>query len=256
MKRSFFILLLLFAGRWLAAQEQNLHIVYIGDSITQGVQLDDPAEEAPPAAASAWLARQKGIGKVLFSNQGISGFTTVDFLPSGDTVFNKAEQAARSFSGQQEATLIFSISLGTNDSASAGPNGSPVSQEQYHDNLKAIIGRLLEDFPDSKIVIQLPVWYSPNTYNNSKYLQEGLTRLQSYFAQAGKLASEYALAKPGHVYASDNGAFGYFQEHYLSDLKPEQGREGTFYLHPNKKGAAALGVFWGIAIYQAARGGR
>jgi len=31
-------------------------------------------------------------------------------------------------------------------------------------------------------------------------------------------------------------------------LQPEQGHQGTFYLHPNKQGAAALGNFWGDAI--------
>ncbi len=249
-KRLFFILLLLIPGPEVFAQTQKLNIVYIGDSITQGAQLDDPATEAPPAITSAWLAQQKGIGRVEFSNVGISGFTTVDFLPATNTAFNKVEQSAHPFAGSQ-ASLVFSIMLGTNDSATEGTNGAPVSGQQYHDNLKAIIDRLLADFPDSKIVIQLPIWYSPNTYNNSKYLAEGLERLQTYFAQAAGLTAEYARLQPGHVFASGSGAFEYFKMHYLTDLRPEQGREGTFYLHPNKKGAAALAGFWGIAIYQA-----
>ncbi|MDB5142481.1 MAG: lipolytic protein family [Mucilaginibacter sp.] len=233
----------------LFAQKQNLNIVYIGDSITQGAQLDDPNTEAPPAIASAWLRQQKDIGKVEFSNQGVSGFTTVDFLPSTNTIFARANQAAAAFNGKKE-TLVFSIMLGTNDSASDGPNGSPISAVQYHDNLKTIIDRLIKHFPNCRIIIQRPIWYSPNTYNGARYLQEGLTRLQSYFPQIDKLVAEYAKTRPKQVFAANRKAFDYFTEHYLTNLKPEPGRQGTFYLHPNKKGAEALGIFWAGAIYQ------
>ncbi|HEY4194182.1 MAG TPA: GDSL-type esterase/lipase family protein [Mucilaginibacter sp.] len=249
LRSLFFIVLFLTASTTIFAQKQNLDIVYIGDSITQGVQLDDPSTEAPPATASAWLRKQKGIGKVEFSNQGVSGFTTVDFLPSTNTVFSRADQAAADFK-DKNATLIFSILLGTNDSASDGPNGSPVSAVQYHDNLKTIIDRLLKHFPDARFIIQQPIWYSPNTYNGARYLQEGLTRLQSYFPQIDKLVTEYASTKPGQVFSADKKAFDYFSTNHLTDLKPEPGRQGTFYLHPNKKGAEALGAFWAEAIYQ------
>lgn len=249
MKGFFFTGLFLTSSLVLFAQKQNLNVVYIGDSITQGGQLNDPATESAPAIASAWLTGQKGIGKVEFSNQGVSGFTTVDFLPSTNTVFPKADSAAKAFNDKY-ATLVFSIMLGTNDSASEGPNGSPVSAEQYHDNLKSIIDRLLQDFPNSKIIIQRPLWYSPNTYNSSKYLQEGLNRLQSYFPEIDQLAAEYAITKPKQVFAADRKSFNYFSRHYLTDLKPEPGRQGTFYLHPNKKGAEVLGSYWGNAIYK------
>lgn len=247
-KGFLFTVLFLTSSLALFAQKKNLNVVYIGDSITQGGQLNDPAADAPPAIASAWLRGQKGIGKVEFSNQGVSGFTTVDFLPSTNTIFPKADSVAKAFTNKQEM-LVFSIMLGTNDSASEGPNGSPVSAEQYHDNLKVIIDSLLKDFPNCKIIIQRPLWYSPNTYNSSRYLQEGLTRLQSYFPQIDKLAAEYA-AKSKQVFAADSKAFDYFRKYDLTDLKPEPGRQGTFYLHPNKKGAEALGTFWGKEIYK------
>ncbi len=243
------VLLILISGSLTFAQKKNLNIVYIGDSITAGGQMSDPATEAPPATASDWLRRQKDIGKVKFSNQGVSGFTTVDFLPSTHTVFANVDKAARAFDDKQ-ATLIFSIMLGTNDSACDGPNGSPVSADQYRNNLKAIIDNLLKNFPDSKIIIQRPTWYSPNTYNSARYLQEGLTRLQSYFPQIDKLVAEYSLSNPKHVFASGEEAFQYFKSNYLSDSNPEQGREGIFYLHPNKKGSVALGNIWAAAIYQ------
>lgn len=247
-----FLLLFLICSLFVTAQKQNLNIVYIGDSITQGAQLADPAKQGPAAIATAWLRKQKGIGNVEFSNQGVSGFTTVDFLPSTNTVFPRADKAAAGLD-TKNATLVFLIMLGTNDSAISGPNGSPVSAEQYHNNLKKIIDRLLQHFPNSKILLQKPTWYSPNTYNGSIYLQEGLTRLQSYFPQIDRLANEYKGADPGHVFASDEKAFEYFRAHYPTDLIPEQGHQGIFYLHPNSKGASALGEFWGEAIYQSVK---
>ena len=249
-KGIFLTLLILMVGSSLFAQKQNLNIIYIGDSITQGSQLGDPISESPPAIASNWLSRQKGVEKVKFSNQGVSGFTTVDFLPSTQIAFDRVKNVATALN-DRKTMLLFSIMLGTNDSASEGPNGSPVSPEQYHDNLKTIINRLLRYFPNAKFVIQRPIWYSPNTYNGSRYLQEGLSRLQSYFPQIDKLIIEYNSTNAGHVFSSDTKAFDYFKEHYLTELRPEQGREGIFYLHPNKKGAATLGTFWAQAIYLA-----
>jgi lysophospholipase L1-like esterase len=243
------MILLLIGNYPVFAQKKDLNIVYIGDSITAGGQMSDPATEAPPATASDWLAKQKDIGKVKFSNQGVSGFTTVDFLPSTHTVFINVDKAAKALDDKQ-AALIFSIMLGTNDSACQGPNGSPVSAGQYHDNLKTIIDSLLKSFPGCKIIIQRPIWYSPNTYNGARYLQEGLTRLQSYFPEIDKLIAEYALSNPKHVFASGGEAFQYFEANYLTDSNPEQGREGIFYLHPNKKGSVSLGNIWAAAIYQ------
>lgn len=127
------VLLFCIGGLSCFAQKKDLNIVYMGDSITQGVQLANPGTQAPPATATVWLRKQKGIGKVEFSNQGVSGFTTVDFLPSVNTVFPRADKAASALNSKN-ATLIFFIMLGTNDSAITGPNGSPVTSKKYHDN--------------------------------------------------------------------------------------------------------------------------
>lgn len=226
--------------------KRNLNIVFIGNSITQGVQLAKAAE-APPANAVADLLKQKGIGTVNFSNQGHSGYTTFDFLPSASRTFGKIEAAANAFA-DKEALLIFSIKLGTNDSAMQGPHGSPVSTNQYIENVQIIVEKLLTTFPRAIVVLQHPIWYSPNTYNSSKYLQEGLSRLQSYIPKIDSLAKSYQLTHPKRVFVGDKKAFRYFKQHHLTELIPEQGQAGTFYLHPNKIGALSLGRFWADAI--------
>lgn len=232
-----------------AEKKQDLDIIYIGDSITEGSQLDNPQQEAPPATASEYLRRQKGIGSVSFNNQGRSGFTTVDYLPSASGTLSDVIAETKKLHTDSHRLLIFSVSLGTNDSAEKGPNGSPVNPESYRKNLKSIADKLLTVFPDCKIVLQQPIWYSPNTYNGSKYMAEGLARLKSYFPELKLLVKKYSLTNPGHLFIGDVKGFTYFKDNYLTDFNPESGNAGTFYLHPNKKGSEVLGELWGGAIY-------
>jgi lysophospholipase L1-like esterase len=229
----------------------NLDIVYIGNSITQGVQLAVPAEEAPPAYATKYISTLKGVESANFINRGRSGFTTVNFLPTTDGELSKIIAAVKSFHTNNARLLVFSISLGTNDSAEEGPKGSPLWPEEYHTNIKAITDKLMAEFPGCRVVYQQPIWYSTNTYNRSRYLKAGLDRLQSYFPELKSLVMEYSQTNPGKVYMGDTKAFDYFRDNYLTDLIPESGNAGTFYLHPNKKGAESLGKFWGDGIYQA-----
>jgi len=229
------------------AQKKNLNIVFIGNSITYGAGLSTPALEAPPVKAAEYLKQQPGIGEVAISNQGHSGYTTLDFLPGTDA-FKQIEAAARMVD-QTKAQLVFSLKLGTNDSAIQGTHGAPVSDDDYRTNLKAIVDSLLHEFPRSTVIINHPVWYSPNTYNGAKYLQEGLDRLQTYIPVIDALAVQYQTSGQC-VYVGDTEAFDYFKASYLTDLQPEHGNAGTFYLHPNAKGAKALGEFWGKAIYK------
>jgi len=231
-----------------AQNKKDVHIIYIGDSITQGVQLSDPATQSPPAIASGHIQSLHGTGRMDFSNQGHSGYTTVDFLPGGET-FKQLELATSGLAGKP-GLLIFSIMLGTNDSAIKGPNGSPVSPDTYFTNLKTIIARLLKDYPKCKVIIHHPIWYSPNTYNGAQYLQQGLNRLQSYFPEITKLVNSYAGSHKGQVFLGDTRAFDYFKKTHLTTLIPENGHQGTFYLHPNATGAKELGIFWAKAIYK------
>jgi lysophospholipase L1-like esterase len=243
----FFVLLLINGLSLFAQSKKDVHIIYVGDSITQGVQLSDPATQSPPATASNYIQSLHGTGRMDLSNQGHSGYTTVDFMPGGET-FKQLELAASGLAGKP-GLLIFSIMLGTNDSAIKGPNGSPVSPDAYYSNLKTIVDQLLKDYPNCKVIIHHPIWYSPNTYNGAQYLQEGLDRLQSYFPEISKLVNSYTASSKGQVFVGDTQAFDYFKKTHLTNLIPENGHQGTFYLHPNQAGAKELGIFWAKAIY-------
>jgi lysophospholipase L1-like esterase len=233
-----------------AERKQDLDVVFIGNSITQGSQYENPQLESPPAITADYLRHQPGVGNVEFINQGRSGYTTVDFLPSAGGTFEKVVAATNQLHKDKKHILVFSISLGTNDSAGEGPNGSPVSPGEYYKNLKSIVDNLLTHFPESKIFLQQPIWYSPNTYNRSRYLADGLARLESYFPEIHSLVEFYSGTKPVNVFMGDQKGFAFFREHHLTYLSPESGKEGTFYLHPNKKGSEILGKLWGEVICQ------
>lgn len=230
---------------------RDLNIVFIGNSITHGAGLKNWQTEAPPNETCAWLRQQPRVGRVEFSNQGVSGHTTVDFLPATAKDFTHVEAAANAFTNKT-ALLVFSIILGTNDSAIKGPNGAPVSKEDYQTNLQTIVGQLLKDFPNCRIVLEHPTWYSPNTHNRgAAYMQEGLTRLQTYFPKIKATVKSFAKTNPKQVFLGDTDAFGFFQKHAEQYLQHENSVDGgIFYLHPNKEGAVILGDFWAKAIYK------
>ena len=245
----FAVSLLMFTAETLSAT--TLNIVYIGDSITAGAGLHlKEGDMAPPAACSVAL-RNSGF-EVYDSNQGHSGHTTKDFLPdlspNPKSDFSKAKAAADQLIAAHEGQLVFSIMLGTNDSAERGPNGAPLPPEGCQANLKTIIDRLLEDYPHCKVIIQHPIWYSPSTHNSSEYGAKGLARLKSYDPVIESLVKEYAKATPGAVFVGDRDAFAHFEAHFIELIRAEKGVDGTFYLHPNKEGALRLGQFWAKAI--------
>lgn len=176
--------------------------------------------------------------------------TTLNFLPISGQLFPNVKTAASELA-QREGQLLFSISLGTNDSACTMAFGAPVLPEEYYTNMKAIIDELLALYPQSKIVVQYPIWYSPNTYNGAMYLKAGLERLKSYYPMIEKLMAHYSITHPKQVFPGSTEAFDFFKENYSTHFTPEEGNAGTFYLHPNKKGAEVLGNYWGEAILKA-----
>ncbi|TWR26622.1 lipolytic protein G-D-S-L family [Mucilaginibacter achroorhodeus] len=222
----------------------KVNIVFIGDSITYG---QNNAELQPSVYALNFLKEKfQGI-QFIQANRGVSGYTTKNFLP-GEPDFEKVVKDADVYYRDNSAQLIFSVMLGTNDSAINGPYGAPVSPEQYLKNLSTIADSILKRYPNSKIVFNSPIYFSPNTYNGAMYLQEGLDRLQLYYPQVDALVKHYNTANPNHVYLGYTNGFADFKKDYLHLFIPEQGHQGVFYLHPNKEGAKILGQNWGKAL--------
>jgi len=227
---------------------RRIAIIFIGDSITQARGLRNPTDSAPPVIATKTLQGKFRKADIHFSNQGRSGFTTVDFLPATHKAWPDVVAAAKSLQTSPDIELLFSIMLGTNDSAEKGPNGSPVSPEKYRANLQLIIDSLLAAFPHSRIVINDPLWYSENTHNTSRYMAEGLARLKTYLPQLEALVKENKTLHPRQVFSGDHSAFNALRQDSLALYRHETGPMGTFYLHPNEKGSAVLGEHWAKAI--------
>jgi lysophospholipase L1-like esterase len=230
-----------------SAQTAPLNVVYIGDSITFGATLPNPGTQATAEKCTEALQAKLAPRPVYMSNQGFCGVTTVDYR-AGTGLFGGAENAAKQLQAAHPGQLLFSIVLGTNDSAVKGTTGAPVAPADYQANLGKIVDQLLTDFPESKIVIHHPIWYSPNTHNGAIYDQEGLTRLNLYLPKIDALVQDEAQSHPGRVFLGDTAAWQDFQQNHEKNLTAEQGAEGTFYLHPNLGGAVVLGQFWAQAM--------
>ena len=203
------------------------NIVYIGNSITYGALHKDRIKTAPPVQASEMVGKGWN-AQVEFRNCARSGATTYDFLPDGGRDWPKVAQAMVEFKSKAEAgePVVFSIMLGTNDSAYEGPTtGSPVSRTDYKKNLLTIIEACR---------------------NSAMYLAAGLKRLNRYIDALVALANEF-----DYVYLGDVDGYSFFEKHHERYHVPEEGNAGTFYLHPNEAGAKLLAKFWSRSIIKA-----
>ena len=221
-------------------QEPNINLLFIGNSITYGAGLSTPDTQAPPAVCRSLVENATGITTNVY-NGGHSGITTLGFLPGRDD-FSRVVSAAKALQRNNGGKVYFSIMLGTNDSAISGPEGSPVSTDTYQANMKTIIEKLIELVPGCKILLNYPLWYSPNTHNGGKYLKEGLDRLHSYYPILDAIVEEY-----DQVYAGNRNVWDYFEDN-MSLFIAESGYSGTFYLHPNATGAARLAEVWSKSL--------
>lgn len=226
----------------------NLDLVFIGNSITYGATLGNPGTQAPPVRVKEILS-DKMANDVNIVNCGHSGSTTLNWLP-GTSFMNEAINGAKSLQ-EDGGNLFFSIMLGTNDSAESGPTGSPVSTTTYKANMLSIINKLYAEFPNARVILNYPLWYSPNTHNGAVYLQAGLDRLNSYKPIINEVISELQ-AQGRKIYAGSNDAYSFFENNNKM-FTSEAGNSGTFYLHPNKEGAIKLAEFWANSILEHAQ---
>ncbi len=227
-------------------QAEPINLVFIGNSITYGAMLQNPGSQAPPFKVGRMMQEELERPVTVY-NCGVSGATTLDFLPATGSYFASVASAVKRAQANG-GPIIFSMMLGTNDSAETGPNGSPVSPENYYKNMKVIIDYLLNNYPHTIIIVNYPIWYSPNTHNGARYLQAGLDRLQTYHPEIDRLVSFYAkMQDHQRVFAGNPETFSYFED--KTDLfVAEAGNSGTFYLHPNATGGTRLAEFWKQSI--------
>ena len=190
---------------------------------------------------SKWLVEQAtGIATHVY-NGGHSGITTFGFLP-GRNDFTRVVEAAKAYRNDNGGLVLFSIMLGTNDSACTGTEGAPVSPDTYTNNLRKIIEGLIDAVPDCKILLNYPVWYSPSTYNGARYLQEGLDRLHGYYPVIDRIVADYP-----QVYAGNRNVWDYFEDKRML-FTEERGKSGNFFLHPNVDGAQHLAGIWAKSL--------
>ena len=221
---------------------RTCNIIFIGNSITEGALHANKKKTAPPVVAANLVGNMLSMD-VHYRNCGRSGATTVDFLPEQKRDFVRVEKAIEEIKALSYAPILFSIMLGTNDSANFGPNGSPVSNEDYKKNLMTMIGRIRELCPNAIFILQRPIWYSPNTHNAAQYLVAGQKRMVAYTDVLIEIANENE-----DVYLGDRDAFDYFGAKHRKYMFAEDGKAGTFYLHPNEAGARKLARYWAQAI--------
>lgn len=222
----------------------TLNIVYIGNSITFGATLADAEAQCPPRRVAEML---QGRGYTVdYRNCAVSGYTTFHFIPSGSQ-HGAVVSALKQLDGNPGRLLVL-IMLGTNDSAEQGTLGAPVSTDTYYQNMKAIIDDIYKVSPRAEVIVNYPIWYSPNTHNFSTYLQAGLDRLGSYYPVIDKLVKYYNRHTAHRVYAGSKAPYVFFKDQHLKYQTPEEGRDGTFYLHPNEAGARKLATFWANSI--------
>ena len=217
-------------------QGECINLVFIGNSITYGATLSNPSTQAPPIICQRLVKEATGIETNVY-NGGHSGITTWGYLP-GRADFTYATIAANAFTKNNGGRIYFSIMLGTNDSAITGTEGAPVSTDTYRDNMKKIIDELIRRFPTCRILVNYPIWYSPNTHNGSRYLEEGMNRLHSYYPVIDALVAQYE-----QVFAGDRSVWEYFETNQ-NLFTAENGNSGVFYLHPNAEGAVKLAEIW------------
>ncbi|MCR4592097.1 MAG: alpha/beta hydrolase fold domain-containing protein [Bacteroidaceae bacterium] len=222
--------------------KSNINLLFIGNSITAGATLGNPAAQAPPIICRTLVEDATGVTTNVF-NGGHSGITTFGYLP-GRTDFTRIVNSAKAFKKQNGGLIYISIMLGTNDSACSGTEGAPVDPGVYGNNMRTIINELIDAIPTCKIVLNYPIWYSPSTYNGAKYLQEGLDRLHSYYPILDAIVAEY-----DQVYAGNRGSWEYFENNFGLFTR-ESGNAGYFYLHPNVNGARRLAEIWANSLLE------
>ena len=256
MKRLPLSILFLFLCFPFCQAQRSANVVFIGNSITYGALHEQRELTAPPTQCARWLSAQEGIDTVYFCNCGKNGRTTYHFLPraedvipAGDkTEFAEVVSKTRALVNEHPGLpLLFSIMLGTNDTVERTRN-KHTSPQDYANNLCTIIDTLLHLWPDAHVLLNKPIWYTPDyvTKNGSVASKKSLKLLGEYERLFPEVVSR---CKKGQVHIGDTEAYHYFEQHWQTDINEEKDARGrSYWLHPNEQGATKLAEFWGTAI--------
>ena len=145
---------------------REINLICIGDSITESKGVPDYAHNSPPAVLARTLASSLGDGTTVYlANVGRGGTTTADWDgPEGLLKKSAEPKAEKLISARPGIPLVFSIMLGTNDSANKGPRGAPASADQYGKRMQTMVNALVSRHPDCIIFLHHPLWYSQNVH--------------------------------------------------------------------------------------------
>lgn len=237
-----------FAQSAMAQKEYN--IVFIGNSITYGATHKQPAKTNPTKSCVKYL-QDNGFSAVHGKNAGKSGKTTKDYTPDRQKGYYGLvkKSADELMTAYPEGKLVFSIMLGTNDAAIRTKKTSWID-DIYKKDMCLIIDSLQERYPEAIFVIHQDPYFSPNIEKESgtKFDENCLKQLQSYWKVDQEIVKEYGKKFPGKFFLGSDEIYAYFEKNHKEMMTPEEGINGTYYLHPNPSGSAELGKLWGAAL--------
>ena len=198
-----------------------INILAIGDSITAGTGTSGGANTLPNQVATK-LATITAL-PVSVNNQGVSGKTTVDWLPAGSLLTPALA------SGQASGSNVAIIMLGTNDSKET----VNTSLASYLANLTSIANQCLLTPGIQSVVLNCPPYHgvaAPDFYGTS------LNRLMAY---NDNLYTICTGSNGKGILLGDQAGFGYIA--HTPALLGDN-------IHPTDTGAAGLGGFQARAL--------
>lgn len=199
------------------APPESKFIGFIGDSITAGTVLSNPAAESPPQKEK--LALQEEGFLVVISNQGQSGSTTADWAVGG-TYMNNALSAFASAN-----VTLASIMLGTNDSKTS----IFTSADTYQTRLQAICDHLVG--LGYQVVLNYVPYIIPGAYG--AWDATANPRIQEYNSRIDLIVDGVDILQ------GDTTAYDYF---FANQALLTDG------VHPNAVGSEWLGEAWAAAL--------
>ncbi len=146
-------------GQWTPWEDPAEKILFLGDSITQGMVVSSPSQ-AFPVLISRFLHCD-------YLNQGVGGY-----------VFDKA--SLREIHRIRAEKIV--IAYGTNDYHMV--TIGKLSLEQFRKNVEAYLDEVIRTFPQGEILVLTPIWRADCTEQN-----------WALFVQMGKIIEECSLSR-------------------------------------------------------------